>query len=233
MELAVTTFIQSFGETDPEIKLKSDEVLHHLNSVAQERQGVIKSYEALGKALPKTNVYAVDSIMTYMLNKAKQAAVALDLTVSGSIKFMAEHIISESHLTTLLSDLIENAIIATKASDSRHVLVNLGITSGFYFIEVADSGHPFSLEVLTNLGLKKITTHKKDGGSGIGLTTAFEILKEYNASLIIEETTLENAQFTKKLCIRFDNLGKYEVHTPRADVLTAVSQRDDLTIVQL
>lgn len=52
---------------------------------------------------------------------------------------------------------------------------------------IYDSGIEFELETLKKLGLERITTHKKTGGSGIGFMTTFETLKECKASLIIEE----------------------------------------------
>ena len=47
---------------------------------------------------------------------------------------------------------------------------------------------------------KKITTRKESGGSGIGLYTAFEILKRYKASFILDET-IDNDIFVKKIWI--------------------------------
>ena len=69
---------------------------------------------------------------------------------------------------------------------------------------IYDSGEYFSKDVLKKLGKKRATTHKKDGGTGIGLMTTFEILKKYNASFSIDET-INNPQYTKCVAITFDD----------------------------
>ena len=55
------------------------------------------------------------------------------------------------------------------------------------------------------MGKKRVTTHKGEGGSGIGLMTMFEILNKYKASYRLDESPDKDG-FTKCVKIILDNL---------------------------
>lgn len=231
MELAVRECLQACAQGDTEsFQIKGQLVLEHLETISLERSGIIEEYQSASRKLPLTDVVSIDALMTYMLHKAKAAGTDFELTISGSVKYLVENIISETDLNTLLADLIENAIIATKSSNSKRILVSISISEGHYLVDIFDSGIPFYVETIANLGLKKITTHSDSGGSGIGLATAFEIFKKHNASFIIEEFANENIFFTKKVSVKFDNLNQYIIKTMRSSEIKAFSQREDLIV---
>jgi C4-dicarboxylate-specific signal transduction histidine kinase len=119
--------------------------------------------------------------------------------LAGSVKCITESGVTKQKLETLLADLIENAIIATSYSTYKRIFVTMGIVDDCLEINIQDSGIPFEVEVLANLGLVKSTTHADTGGSGIGYMTIFEILRKYAASLTITEYIPENYAFTKSI----------------------------------
>lgn len=106
----------------------------------------------------------------------------------------------------LLADLLENAIIATKHSKEKNILVHLGILYQNYVIEVFDSGIPFESKTLKDFGIKRTTTHSNEGGSGIGLMSIYELMKQYKASFLLEKYNLEKSGFTKKISVIFDRM---------------------------
>ena len=231
MELAVKECLHSFAQGDSiASQIKGQTLLEQLATISRERSGIIENYQSEGKKLPLTNVFSIDALMTYMLNKARANSIDFELVISGSVKYLVENIISETDLNTLLADLIENAIIATKSNDRKRILVSLSISEGHYLIDIFDSGIPFEAKTIVNLGLNKITTHADNGGSGIGLTTAFEFFKKYSASFIVEEFTNENILFTKKLSVEFDEKNQYLIKTMRSSEIKAFSQREDLIV---
>jgi signal transduction histidine kinase len=147
---------------------------------------------------------------------------------------LTENIIPVSDLRTLLADLIENAVITAKSGGGKEILVSIGVSEGRYLVDILDSGVPFEANTLVHLGLEKTTTHAEHGGSGIGLVTAFEILKHYRASLIIEEFSDESTPYSKRVSVKFDGLNQYIVKTMRhREILSPVSQRDDLIVLAL
>lgn len=212
MELAVREYLQ-FSEQNDEagIQKEGQILLSQLKTISCERAGIITGYQSESKKIPSTDVSQIDMLMNYMYRKANENSIKYDVAISGSIKYMTEKVISVSDLRTLLADLIENAIIAVKASDKKEILVMLSICDGVYVIDVFDSGLPFEPKVLMNFGREKITTHADTGGSGIGLMTVSSILSGYRASFLVEEYPEGSGNFTKKVSVKFDNLNQFNV----------------------
>lgn len=231
MELAVKEYLAFYDENGAEAKEKGQELITQIGEMYGERLDIVNEYQANSGKLPLTNVLSIDSLMKYMYNKAIENGVLLEFILSGSVKYMIENIISDSDLRTLLADLIENAIIATKKAENRRILVSIGISCDCYLISVLDSGIPFEVNTIVNLGLKKATTHADDGGSGIGLLTVFHIVKTHCASLVIEELC-DNGIYTKRLSVKFDGLNQYIVKTSRYNEILSVSQRKELVVLK-
>jgi sensor histidine kinase regulating citrate/malate metabolism len=167
--------------------------------------------------------------MAYMLQKARAEKIELDMSLSGSVKYLIGAVIAESDLNTLLADLIDNAIIATKRREKKNILVSVGICDNFYRIDVFDSGEPFTDETILDLGLKRTTTHLNDGGSGIGMMTVFQILRKYGASFEIDDS-IGNSLYTKKVSACFDNLGQFRLKTDRPHLSGLLPWRDDILL---
>ena len=185
--------------------------------------------------LPSTNVYEIDNILTYMSKKADADNIELNLKLNDSINYMLEHLISQKDLITLISNHIQNSIIAINwgTKESKRILVLLGLMDNCYEFSVNDTGIEFEIDTLITLGLKQTTTHKETGGSGIGLMTTFEILKECKASLIIEEYKPSNVGYTKAVIIKFDNKNEYIIKSYRADEIRLKDNENRLNVVSL
>jgi hypothetical protein len=226
MEFAVSQFLSSVElASDQElITVKARELLAQLQKVSRERTGILERYEQNSKQLPSTQVLAVDTVLDYLYRKAKGEAILFDLSISGSVKYLVENIIPEDALNTLLADLIENAIIATKKSKQKNIMVHLGISEQCYCVEIYDSGESFDRATMQSLGLKRATTHARDGGSGIGFMTAFELFEQYKASFLIEEFC-DDALFTKKVSVCFDHMEQYRIKTRDMNVTSTLSAR--------
>ena len=85
-----------------------------------------------------------------------------------------QQVIEEQDFLTLLADLMDNALIATRHAKGAQIFLEIGRQDTVYFIRVWDSGIPFTKEVLLHLGHKQYTTHKDEGGSGIGLMSTYK-----------------------------------------------------------
>lgn len=86
---------------------------------------------------------------------------------------------------------------------------------------------------MLKLGLEQVTTHKKDGGRGIGFMTTFKILKECKASIIIEEYKPKTTNYTKSVTIRFDGRNEYRINSYRADEIKKQSKGNRIIIKEL
>ena len=233
MELAVQNYISASNSEDTNTLATGKQLLEELTKLSEERKGIIFQQDMQCQKLPSTNVMSIDNLLTYMQQKALESDITFNVTISCDIPYLVEHIIEETELNTLLADLIENALIATRYNKGHHILLNMGIVSNAYSINIFDSGIPFTKEVLAKWGLEQITTHKDDDGSGIGLMTAYEIIKRHNASFMINEFASENGLYTKETAVLFNNLNQYILHTARTEEeLAELNQRSDLIIIR-
>ncbi|MCI8507804.1 MAG: HAMP domain-containing histidine kinase [Lachnospiraceae bacterium] len=232
MEYAVERYIK-----DSSLSARNEQIgaalLEDLKRLAGERKGMILSQEKQCEQLPLSNVTGIDSLLHYMQQKAMASDISLHVTLDCEVSNLIGEIIEESTLKTLLADLLDNAIIASRYNNGQHILLNIGFVSQNYAIHVFDSGIPFTKEVLLSLGKKQITTHADDSGSGIGMMQTYEILKQYEASLLIDEFTPDTGLYTKKVSVVFNRRHQYTLYTTRnRDEITYLSQRGDLRVVE-
>ena len=217
MHELVTFYHEHYNGPDSNYRLSSKRFLNHIEELIRERAGAITQNQRVSKILPSTRDDLIDGVMKYMLSKASKEDIQFDITIIGNISELLNTVIPAIEFETLCADLIENAIIATSYSDYKRILIMLGTNEGFYELNVQDSGIPFEIDTLMDLGLKKASTHLDEGGSGIGYMTIFEILHEFKASIIITEYKPKQYGFTKSVKVRFDNKDEYIVQTYRAD----------------
>lgn len=232
MLLSVKEFIKDSSSLVPASSEKGMRLLSDLEQLSLHRKSILRTQDDRCRSIPETGCSSVDSILNYMKQKAHEMNIIFETAFSCDMKALVNENISENDLNTLLADLLENALIATKYGDHRHVLLSVDRIEDFYTISIFDSGVPFPKEVLVSLGLKNYTTHKADGGSGIGLVTSYELLKKYGASLAIEEFTQNSGLYTKKLSVVFNRLDQYTLFTYRnGEELDFLNSRTDLLVV--
>lgn len=182
---------------------KRQALLREIEAISSDRENTLRASSQ--HSLPSSGLLSVDIITNYLYQKSFENNIAYEQSISANMNHLVETCIPEKELSTLLADLGENAIIAVKSSDRKRIMLNVGIKNNCYFVDLFDSGAPFADEVINNLGIKKTTTHKNEGGSGIGLMSTMGILKSTNASLEIEHFK-DNELFTKRVSVVFDNL---------------------------
>lgn len=203
---------------------QSRDLQKELEILSEERKGILYHYENSGEHLPKTKVFSTDVIISYLFKRALEKDIHFDVAVSGDIRYMTEFVLEEALLNTLLADLGENAVIATAKAEHRNILLSLGIREKYYCIDFFDSGADFDARVIENLGQKRYSTHKSEGGSGIGLMTTLEILEKKKGSFELEEFQ-ENCLFTKRVSIVLDRRCRIKVYSCRKDILAVCSRR--------
>ena len=198
-------FAEECGDILSSIKKLSKEYKEEVASVIKETK------------LPKTNIFSIDNLLEYMKQEAEKDKIDFELNLDFDINEILETKIPQNKLETMLADHIRDAIIAINCSENkdRKIKVVLDKEDNNYQIKFYDTGIAFEIETLSKLGLKRATTHKATGGSGIGFMTTFETLKQCKASLIIEEYF--NQEYTKAVIIKFDNKNEYRIHSYRAE----------------
>ena len=213
-------------ESSSELAIMLDEVKNMSKEFAKEVETPINN------PLPKTNIMEIDHMFQYMEAKAKENNIQFELIINHSIHYLTENIITKEELETLIGDHISDAIIAINANhtDKRKIMCILGKIEDYYELCIYDTGINFEIETLINLGRKRITTHKEEGGSGIGFMTSFETLRKCKGSLIIDEYCSKDAYYTKSISFRFDGKNEYKIHSPRAEEIKEKDKENRIII---
>ena len=238
--------ILEFNGISHSIDHKQKALMHKLeqlqmnNEVADEIS-LRKQIEDITKDLPdkknikltKTGIEEVDDMLDYMQSECTQNKIEFQLQVIDSIFYMINHYINKDDLKILLADHIKDAIIAINHSDNinKSVLVKIGKIAGIYGVYFYDSGIEFEIDTLVKLGNKPITTHKDEGGTGMGFVNTFKALSKSNASLEIEEIgkpTKDN--YTKILKVEFDNKNEFRIKTYRKEEIKSKKIENKLII---
>lgn len=197
-----TEFAQELGNLSDRINKLSDEYAIKTNFTP---------------TLVKCNIEEIDDMLSYMKSECDNNNIEFILKIDCDINYIIDNFISKSQLETLLGDLIRNSIIAVNhnSGDYKSIMLIFGIKDSIYELCILDSGIPFEVNTLINLGLSPASTHIDEGGTGIGFLTTFETLNSCNASITINENTKNN--YSKSIEIQFDNQNEYRLITNRKD----------------
>ena len=184
--------------------------------------------------LTKTEIQNIDDMLGYMKSESDNKNIEFELQINGSIHHMINKFITKEELEILLADHIKDAIIAIEHSDNinRSILVKLGLIEDGYGLLIYDTGIEFEIDTLINLGTKPITTHKDQGGTGMGFLNTFDTLKNHNASLIINEIGKPcKENYTKNIEIRFDNKKEFLLKSYRKQDIQKEKINNNLKII--
>lgn len=168
--------------------------------------------------LPSTEITQIDDMLEFMQSECVKNKIDFNLQIIGNVYHIINNIITVEQLEILIADHIKDAIIAIKHTDNinKSILVKLGKIDGCYGLYIYDSGIEFEKETLKNLGKKPSTTHKDEGGTGMGFMNTFDTLNECKGSLVIKEIGKPSKDnFTKIIMIKFDGKNEYKVESYR------------------
>jgi len=208
MVLSVKELLAISAQSEiPEINLQGQTLLKELENISRERKGILTATEQHIYELPKSNLMRLDSLISYLYQKCALYGIQFKAHFNIETNYLMKFI-NEQELDTLIADLIENAIYATKNQKNKQILFSIDTKNNICFIDIYDTGMPFNSNIIQKLGKQKATSHANDGGSGIGLFNTLGICKKYNFSFCIDESPkLEN--YTKKISVIFDENNQF------------------------
>lgn len=194
-------------------------VIDQINNLSKEYSNKLEEIKHIEK-LPTTEIEEIDDMFKYMQSECIKNNIDFKLQINGNIRHLVNKIIPQEKLVTLIGDHIRDAIIAVNHSQNkfRSIVTVLEEKDKIYELRISDTGIEFEPKTLLKLGLEPATTHKEEGGTGIGFITTFETLKETKGTLIIEEKhPMKENDFTKTLIFRFDGKAEYKILTYRPE----------------
>lgn len=229
---AVTDYLESpIISEDKALAAQGEALAGRLKELGRKRSGLLLEFRHSENELPQTGHAAVDAMLCYMAKRAKTGQIDYQVILQPDFPPIIDTVITESDLTHLLSDLIENSIIAVRGAETKSILVQLGMLYNAPSVEISDSGIPFAPEVFEDFGLSRHSTHPGSGGSGIGLMDIWKIKTQYAASLHIHEYEPGVTPYSKKLSLVFDGKKHYIIQSFRAEELLQDQIRGDLYIL--
>jgi signal transduction histidine kinase len=183
---------------NPTVRQKALNTLREVNTSALAEFSQEITWEVEKVAFPTTEIALVDAIIDFYRRRAILHGIDFELNIDGDVRKITE-IILQSQLETLVSNLLDNAIIAVRKSgvDNGRITARLW-ESG---LSVEDNGESFRESVLADLPrCRETLIPDEESGGGIGLVTMFEITNECRASVEITESN-----GIKSVTVRFDS----------------------------
>ena len=236
----------SFSEISHSIAHRQDSLKHKLEklstntefaddiSINAQIDNITKDLRKKTKIdLKKTGIEIVDDMLDCMQAKCIENNIDFQLQINGNIYHMTNNYIAKEDLEILLADHIKDAIIAINHSENinKSILVRIGKIDGIYGVYFYDSGIEFEFNTLLNLGKIPITTHKSEGGTGMGFMNTFKTLSKTKGSLEIEEIGKPSkSNFTKVLKFKFNNKNEYKIISYKGKELKEKDEENKLII---
>lgn len=249
MEHAVTEYLENAAVLEPnEAKQYGEALISRLQNMSAERLGILQTRHDIDTVPPKTGIYTVDAVVSYMSKRADFSGIQFEVKYDPGLKPVLQGHITEEDVSHLLCDAIENAMIAIlhtepaksdapnihtipdKPSHKKEILLHMGFVRKDLFIDLSDNGIPFEPSTYENWGKQKHTTHVDSGGSGIGLMDIWILKQKYKFSLHIYEQIPENHVFTKKIRFLFDGKNEYLIQSYRDRQISSLTTRNDLHV---
>lgn len=236
----------SFSEISHSIAHRQDSLKHKLEklstntefadeiSINAQIDNITKDLRKKTKIdLEKTGIEIVDDMLDCMQAKCLENNIDFQLQINGNIYHMTNNYIAKEDLEILLADHIKDAIIAINHCENinKSILVRIGKIDGIYGVYFYDSDIEFEFNTLLNLGKIPITTHKSEGGTGMGFMNTFKTLSKTKGSLEIEEIGKPSkSNFTKVLKFKFNNKNEYKIISYKGKELKEKDEENKLII---
>lgn len=223
------TASQLLSTLDPESAeaISAGELLRNLETLSAERATMANESESEETIPFDTGYSLLDSVLNEMNVQAHRNAIAFSVHFGTGLDVFIPNGIAEIDLMHIVDDLLKNAFKSTLTKETRAVQLQFYKSDKHLVVEVADSGIPFEVESLINMGLERRTTYSD--GSGIGLVEIWEAKEKYRATYHLEE--YQNADpFTKRISIAFDKKNRYSIRTHRKAEILKQARRADLQV---
>lgn len=229
MENAVYELLISQWQGEPVTISRCQALLSEIQQFSDTRQNSLNAVSADASRSFKTGITALDILLAYTHKRALLSNISFSAALSGGLDRLVPSIISAPDLVHILSNLIDNAMIATSNSAVKDILLQIYCCQKAWSIELSDTGAAFEINTLHNLGLVPGSTHAANGGNGIGLLDIWSIRNQYQASLHITEYKV-SSPFTKKIAFTLDKRQQYVIYTYRAEEIISGSRRFDMLV---
>jgi nitrogen fixation/metabolism regulation signal transduction histidine kinase len=186
----------SSNEPDPE---KRNKILKGLAAIEKRSKGLldfVESYKNLTQ-IPKPTYGRIEikkliSNVLNLLNEEinKENIKVLSANIPDDISVVAD----EKLISQLIINLIKNSVIALKSKDNKVLEIGSGLDeNNKVYIKVSDNGDGINQEIIDQIFVPFFST--REGGSGIGLSFARQIMVLHNGRIEVKSKEGNGAIF--------------------------------------
>lgn len=219
--------IHTAAENGESLDKKVPKWLKDIDEAARQEWGKLPRKKSKPQ-IPKCGITFIDMLVETSVLEAQDCGVSVSVAYIGNATRLIAAGMSERDAGSVLSDLIENAVISAIEAGCQDVRFEVNAEGSVCTIDVYDSGEPFDAEVLRSLGKEKVTTHPGFGEGGISLLVTLDILKKCKGSFVIDETPC--GSYKKRVSVRMDGLSQFVVVSSREDVKRVCEARQDILL---
>ena len=213
---------------DPAVALETrNQLIENINTLSAGRSSLPETRKVQNARTFDTGFSLLNELLHEMDEKAIEMKIIFAVHMGTSLDAFIPDAISESDLVHTVDDLLKNAFKATATCEKRMVQLQFYKLGKHFVLEVSDSGIPFEIRSLVNMGIEKLTTY--EDGSGIGLMDIWSTKEKYGATYHLDEC-VNSAPFSKKISLTFDKKNRYSIRTLRKDEILQMSRRADLQV---
>lgn len=172
---------------DEKVKALRHDMKHHMNELKilatkNENRAIEKYIDNMGEFISNPNEIVssgnleIDSVMNYMLIKAKQELRTVNINVR-----LPKAVSHSFDINVILGNLLENGIEAARQTEEKRLDVNIELQQGFLRIQIENSYNG----KLDKRHQKLITTKREKGLHGIGLENVRKIVEKHDGIMDI------------------------------------------------
>jgi len=140
----------------------------------------------------------IDSVLNYMLQKAKKELKTVDVKV-----MLPEKVKHSFDINVLLDNLLENAIEASAKTTEQSLSVHIVLKKGILRIKIENSYDPAGIVLDEHNAPILRTTKPAAQQHGIGLKNVKKIVDQYNGTM---EVTAQNNLFCVNLILYMEQM---------------------------
>lgn len=193
--------IEIIQQSEDRVRALRHDMKHHINEIrllAKEgRPEAILEYVGQmdqflknpGELVSSGNM-EIDSMMNYMLQKAEEAGMKIDVRVQ-----LPEKMTHSFDIVVILGNLIENAVEAAEKTEERCIRINVMYQQGILKVQVENSFRKEELKK-TAPGRNPATTKQDASQHGLGLVSVRKIVEKHHGDM---EITVKEERFRVNL----------------------------------
>ena len=149
LSMAVTDLLENVPKLSlQEINSLAADLQIQLRTLYDDRLKILTSYEKGLLPISSTGFSSVNAVLMFMQKNAQQLGIRYQFMLSDPLSAIIPSIISEKDFSHLLSDLLDNAVIAAKDSSSCSIQIHMGYFDNIYTLKIFKNQEVNSLSCL-------------------------------------------------------------------------------------